>query len=500
MDMRDAQELGGLTARRTAELVRSGELSPSETTEAAIMRVDASDAVLNAVVFEAFDEAKARAKEMERLLANGADPGPLAGVPALIKDSFSAKEGWPISSGLSILRNNRARHTTNFPRRVEAAGGVLLGTTNTAVFGFRGTTDSVAFGPCRNPFDPSLNAGGSSGGSAAAVAAGYVPLAGATDVGGSIRIPSAWCGTFGFQPSPGRAPFPARPNLFGPGPYFFEGPITRTVGDAALAMDVLHGYDAGDPAALTDRLDFRAAHDRGVSHGLRGVRVGVTADYGIFPVEPEVRLAFERSLVVFERLGAHLVDIDPGIPYPQAELSDVWSRLTAIGTYAAIEGLAAQGVDVRSACPDELPAPMTHWVDTVSSMPVARLLRDQTARSRIFDAFERAFTEIDLLVAPTLACMPVPNRDDGFTQGPNEINGEQVDPLIGWCMSYLTNFTGHPSASLPGGTVRGLPVGIQITGRRHHDLDVIAASAAFEHESPWERSYQQVVPVHRLPA
>ncbi|GCB52848.1 amidase [Streptomyces sp. NL15-2K] len=496
-----AQELGRLSARRTAELVRSGELAPTEVVDAAITRISDSNDVLNAVVFAAFDEAMVRARDMERLLVNGADPGPLTGVPALIKDSFSAKEGWPVSSGLSVLRDNPARHTTNFPRRLEAAGAILLGTTNSSVFGFRGTTDSVAFGPCRNPFDPRRNAGGSSGGSAAAVAAGYVPVAGATDVGGSIRIPSAWCGTFGFQPSPGRLPFPAPSNLFGPGPYFFEGPITRTVGDAAFTMDVLHGFDAADPAALTDRVDFLSAHDRARDEGLRGVRVGVTADYGIFPVDSEVRAAFERAILVFERLGADIVEVDPRIPFTQRTLSDVWSRLTAIGTYAAIEALAKQGVDVRSECPEELPKPMMRWVDTVASMPIAQLLNDQTVRSEVFNAFERTFADIDLLVAPTLACMPVENARDGFTQGPTEIDGQAVDPLIGWCMSYLTNFTGHPSASVPGGHVRGLPVGIQITGRRHHELDVIAASAAFEQESPWQHSYQlcTYAPPHSLP-
>jgi Asp-tRNA(Asn)/Glu-tRNA(Gln) amidotransferase A subunit family amidase len=419
------------------------------------------------VVFAAFDEARTRAREIERLLSSGGDAGPLAGVPALIKDSFSAKEGWPISSGLSILRGNWAHRTTNFPRRVEEAGGVLLGTTNSSVFGFRGTTDSVAFGPCRNPFDHRLNAGGSSGGSAAAVAAGYVPIAGATDVGGSIRIPSAWCGTFGFQPGPGRAPFPGRPNLFGPGPCFFEGPITRTVGDAALAMDVLHGDDGTDPAALSDRLDFLAAHDRAASRGLEEVRIGVTTDYGVFPVEVEVRAAFERALAVFERLGADLVEADLRIPYPQTLLSDVWGRLTAIGTYAAIEALAAQGVDVRSVCPDELPKPMVHWVDAASSTSVAQLLRDQTVRSEIFDAFQRAFTDVDLLVAPTLACMPVPNSDDGFTQGPTEIEGEPVDPLIGWCMPYLTTRRARGWAVQGGGAQPADAAGGQLAARAH---------------------------------
>lgn len=487
--------LSRLSAAQTVDLVRAREVSPSELVEAAIARIEKSDEVINAVVFRAYGEARERARLLEGRLLRGEAVGPLAGVPTLTKDSFSSKEGWPVSSGLSALRATLATRTTNYPRRFEEADAILLGTTNSAVFGFRGTTDSKAFGPCRNPHDPEFNAGGSSGGSAAAVAAGYVPVAGATDVGGSIRIPAAWCGTYGFQPSPGRAPFPASPNLFGPSPYFFEGPITRTVEDAALAMEVLQGFDSRDPAALPDRLGFIDAYETGRATDLAGVKVGVTVDYGIFPVDEGVRRIFEQSLATFERLGAELVEIDLALPFSQEQLSDVWSRLTAIGTYTNIESLRKRGMDVRELCPDELPESMMSWVDEVASMPLHQLIDDQTTRSVVFEAFESAFTSVDLLVSPTLATGPVVNADDGFTQGPSFIGGEAVDPLIGWCMTYLTNFTGNPSASVPAGASDGLPVGLQITGRRHKDTEVIAASAAFERESPWEWLYATSCPV-----
>lgn len=479
-------QLHDLSAAKTAALVRGGEVSPRETVEAAIDRIEELDASINSVVFKAYDEARDRARALERRLLRGDDVGALAGVPAMTKDTFSAKKGWPTSSGLSVLRNRRATRSTNFPRRVEEADGILVGTTNSAVFGFRGTTDSKAFGPTSNPFDLAYNAGGSSGGSAAAVAAGLVPVAGATDVGGSIRIPSAWCGTFGFQPSPGRAPFPSRPNLFGPSPYFFEGPITRSVEDSALVMDVLQGFDPSDPAALGGRADFRGA----LGQGVRGLRVGFTADYGIFPVEDAVRQQVARAADVFRSLGADVVDVDFRIPYGQGQLSDVWSRLTAIGTFSSISALKSEGIDLRTLCPEELPEPMMRWVDTAATMSMRQLLDDNTVRSVVFDCFARVFGDCDLVLSPTLACMPVRNGDDGFTQGPTSINGEPIDPLIGWCMTYLTNFTGNPSASVPAGMAGGLPVGMMITGRRNADSLVMAASAAFETAAPWRSMYE----------
>ncbi|MDT0196681.1 amidase [Arthrobacter sp. AB6] len=479
------EDLDQLSALKISALVKSKEISPRESVEAAIKKIQDRNPLINAVVFQGFQDARDRAQLLEKRIMAGEDVGSLAGVPTLTKDTFSAKEGWPTSSGLSVLRDRRATKSTNYPRRFEAADGILVGTTNSAVFGFRGTTDSKAFGPTRNPFDHEFNAGGSSGGSAAAVAAGIVPVAGATDVGGSIRIPSAWCGTFGFQPSPGRAPFPASPNAFGPSMYFFEGPITRTVADSALVMDVLQGFDRMDPMALTGRVDFRGA----LGAGIKGKRVGFTKDFGIFPVQREVTDAVSRAVWIFEDLGAQVDLVDVGLPYSQGQLSDVWSRVTALGTMAALDALKASGTDVEQTCPDELPGKMMHWVETARAMSTRQLIADQIVRSVVFEKFAAVFEEFDFIVSPTLACMPVKNSDDGFTEGPSEINGEAIDPLIGWCMTYLTNFIGHPSASLPAGMSGGFPVGMQIMGRRNADRDVMAASAAFEAASPWHGMY-----------
>ncbi|MFL4479083.1 amidase [Paeniglutamicibacter sp. ORCA_105] len=478
-------ELDELSAVQLASLVKSKEISPRETVESAIQRVQESDPQINAVVFEGFQDARTRARALEERIVAGEEIGELAGVPTLTKDTFSAKEGWPTSSGLSVLRDWRAKRSTNYPRRFEEADGILIGTTNSAVFGFRGTTDSKAFGPTRNPFDHRFNAGGSSGGSAAAVAAGMVPVAGATDVGGSIRIPSAWCGTYGFQPSPGRAPFPSSPNSFGPSMYFFEGPITRSVADSALVMDVLQGFDRKDPSALTGKVDFTGA----LSAGVRGKRIGFTMDYGVFPVEREVADVVARAVRIFEGLGATVDHVDLGLPYAQSHLSDVWSRITALGTMAALDGLKAAGRDVEQLCPEELPEKMMHWVEVARSMSTRQLIDDQTVRSVVFEKFADAFEKYDFIISPTLACMPVENSDDGFTEGPSLINGEAIDPLIGWCMTYLTNYVGHPSASVPVGMTGGFPVGMQIMGRRNADVDVMAASAAFETASPWHWMY-----------
>lgn len=490
------KEMTELSAQQTASLVKAKELSPRETVEAAIQRVEERNPQINAVVYKGFLDARDRALALERRIVAGEEVGALAGVPSLTKDTFSAKEGWPTSSGLSVLKDLRAKRSTNYPRRFEAADGILIGTTNSAVFGFRGTTDSKAFGPTRNPFDHGFNAGGSSGGSGAAVADGIVPVAGATDVGGSIRIPSAWCGTFGFQPSPGRAPFPAPLNVFGPSMYFFEGPITRTVSDSALVMDVIQGFDSKDPLALTDRVDFRTA----LTSGIGNKRIGFTPDFGIFPVEREVSKCVTRAVRIFENLGATVEYVDLGLPYSQGHLSEVWSRTTALGTMAALDGLKESGTDVEKLCPEELPAKMMHWVEAARSATSSQLIADQTVRSVVFQKFAAAFDRYDFIISPTLACMPVRNAEDGFTEGPSSINGEAVDPLIGWCMTYLTNFIGHPSATVPAGMSSGFPVGMQIMGRRNADTDVMAASAAFESASPWAWMYELLLPTHSTPS
>jgi amidase/aspartyl-tRNA(Asn)/glutamyl-tRNA(Gln) amidotransferase subunit A len=355
--------------------------------------------------------------------------------------------------------------------------------------GFRGTCDNYLFGPTRNPFNLAKNSGGSSGGSAAAVADGLLPLAEGTDAGGSIRIPAAWCGVYGYKASFGRVPFLSRPNAFGAAdsPFLFEGPITRTVEDAALALTALAGYDPRDPFSLNEPVaDFTAATRRSI----RGLQIAYSPNLDVFPIEGSVAEVVGRAVQAFEEAGARVEEVKLGLARSQRELSDVWSRLYMLLNLQAFESYKRGGVDLLGDHRGDFPPEYLRWVEECQRLSALDFYRDQAVRSEIYNAFQGVLETHDLLVTPTLACLPVDNAEDGNTVGPSAINGEEVDPLIGWCLTYFVNFTGHPAASIPAGLSRGLPVGMQVIGRRNADLDVLAASAAFERLRPWRDSYR----------
>src|SRR5918994_331151 len=254
-------ELAQATAAELAGRIRRGELSPVEVMDAAIARIEAGNERLNAFVHLDLDQARERAREADRVVASGVELGPLHGVPTAMKDLFDFKPGWPTTfGGVRALKDFVPDFYCAWAERMERAGAIIVGKTNSPVMGFRGTCDNPLFGASRNPFDPSRNTGGSSGGSAAAVAAGPVPVAEGTDGGGSIRIPAAWCGVYGYKQSFGRVPYIARPNAFtGLHPFLFEGTLARTVEDAALVTESLAGYDARDPFSLPEHPPLTSA-------------------------------------------------------------------------------------------------------------------------------------------------------------------------------------------------------------------------------------------------
>jgi amidase/aspartyl-tRNA(Asn)/glutamyl-tRNA(Gln) amidotransferase subunit A len=178
-----------------------------------------------------------------------------------------------------------------------------------------------------------------------------------------------------------------------------------------------------------------------------------------------------------------------GLHRDQRELSDAWCRMLIMHTVVAHDRMAAQGYDLLGAHRDQLPPEYLHWIEVGSAMSAADLFRDNELRTEVYDAVAGVLRDYDLLVTPTLACLPVDNADDRNTVGPHEVDGISVDPLIGWCLTYPINFTGHPSASVPAGLINGLPVGMQLVGRRYADADVLAASAAFEALRPWAADY-----------
>jgi amidase/aspartyl-tRNA(Asn)/glutamyl-tRNA(Gln) amidotransferase subunit A len=477
-----------LSAAELARRIRNRELSAVEVVDAAIERIEARDASLNAFVHRGFDEARERARAADGALAAGEAIGPLHGVPTAIKDLFEYKVGWPTTwGGIPALRENIAEFNTIWTERMEAAGAIIVGATNSPVMGFRGVCDNPLFGATRNPFDLSRNPGGSSGGAAAAVADGMLPFAEATDGGGSIRIPAAWCNLFGYKHSFGRVPVILRPNMVaGLSPFVFDGVVTRTVEDAALALTALSGPDPRDP------LSFRFADDplAAIRRSVRGMRIAYTPDMGGIPVDPAVAAVVEEALRALEAAGAHVEPVELQMPADQLELSHLWSRLITPLNLDGIESLKAVGIDLLGEHRDELPPAYVEWMEQGLAASARDVARDQALRTGVFDAIQTAFADHDLLVSPTVAALPVENAEvAGETVGPTEINGIEVDPLIGWCLTYALNFTGHPAASVPAGLADGLPVGMQIVGRLGADVDVLAASAVLERVRPWADAY-----------
>ena len=490
--MSQSNELVYRSLTSLASSIRQGELSPVEVVEAFIERISTRNPAVNAFVCEDFERAHDEAVRAEQLLTSGDSIGPLHGIPVAIKDLFSSKPGTPMTmGGVRAMKDNITHHRCIFSERIEQAGAIIIGKTNSPVMGFRGTCDNYLFGPSRNPFCLSKNTGGSSGGAAAAVADGMLPLAEGTDGGGSIRIPAAWCGVYGYKASYGRVPSLSRPNAFASDtPFSFSGPITRTVEDAALALNALAGYHSGDPYSIDNETDFLTA----VGNSIEGKKIAYSPNFDVFPVETEIKETIDKQILAFEEAGAIVEPVTLGIKRTQRELSDLWCRLIIPRNIATLEAASAKGPDLLGEHRNDFPPEYLHWIEKGYTLSAVDFYKDQEIRTEVYDRIQDVFVNFDLLVTPTLACLPVDNADDGNTVGPNRINGEEVDPLIGWCLTYLINFTGHPAASIPAGlSADGLPIGMQIIGRRYADSDVLCASAEFERLRPWHDTYQHCV-------
>jgi amidase len=270
-------------------------------------------------------------------------------------------------------------------------------------------------------------------------------------------------------------------------PFIFEGPLTRTVEDAALALTALAGYDPRDPFSLDEQVDFMAATRRSI----KGWKIAYSPNFDVFPLDNRVAAVVGQAVQAFAEAGASVEEVRVGITRPQHELSDAWCRLIMPLNVAIFEGFKQQGMDFLKDHRDDFPPQYLAWVERGYHMTALDFFRDQEIRTEVYDAIQGIFEQYDLVVTPTLAVPPVENAHDGNTMGPAEINGERVDPLVGWVLTYFVNFSGHPAASIPAGlTEDKLPVGMQIIGRRYADADVLAASAAFERLRPWHETYK----------
>lgn len=449
------------------------QLSPVDLVDAVFQRIEKRNPLIKAYLQTNEEEAKTKAKEAEKAISKGENWGPLHGIPIAIKDSFQMRKGQSYTLGCSVLKGFIAQKSAPVIERLENAGAIIIGTTNCPEFLYRGTTDNDFFGATSTPFAIGKNSGGSSGGSAAAVADGMAICAHGTDGGGSIRIPASCCGAYGFKPSFGLIPNSSKPNAFNITPYTNSGPITRTVDDAELMLRVMSGPDIGDPFTFSTLPSDQTLGD---------FRIAYCPNLDIFPVNSEVSSIIEKAVSVFNRVD--LVTL--GIENTQQELSDLWVRYVAPLQAFATSLFEEEGYDTLST--------VSHYykelIEIGNQRTVLDDLKDGSIRTHIYTCFEKIFESYDFIISPTLAVPPVDNRNDGLTVGPTEINGESVNPIIGWCLTYLQNFTGHPACSIPAGMTKdGLPIGMQITGRRFEDKRLLEVSKLFENLRPWSYSY-----------
>lgn len=480
------------SATELATQIRQGKTSPVTVVEACFERIHEYDDELNAFVTLLEDEARQAARDAEQAVQEGREVGPLHGIPVAIKDLFDFKAGVRNTFGSKPFAEFVPETTATYVQRLEDAGAIIIGKTNTPEFGHKGTTDNRLFGPTSTPFNVDYNAGGSSGGSAAAVAAGLVPLAQGTDAGGSDRIPAALCGICGFKPSYGRVAQQARPDAFATHtPFLHASPLARTVEDTALMLDVMSGPHPRDPFSVPDDgAEFLQA----VRQGVDGFRIAYSPNLDVFPVEPEVTAIVNEATEVFKQAGATVEHVDLGIDYSHQELTEIWNREFSILCNSVLEGFKADGLDLLEQHADALTTEFVELVEKTEDFTTTAYKRDEHVRTEIFDIFQDIFAEYDLLVTPTVAVPAIKNQEQGETVGPTEVNGESVDPLVGWCLTHPINFTGHPAASVPAGfTDDNFPVGMQLIGRRFADETVFAASGTFERAQPWYDAYETLI-------
>jgi aspartyl-tRNA(Asn)/glutamyl-tRNA(Gln) amidotransferase subunit A len=350
--------------------------------------------------------------------------------------------------------------------RLKAAGAIVLGKTNTSELGHKALTDNPLFGPTRNPWALDRTPGGSSGGAAAAVASGLGAVGLGSDGGGSVRIPAAFCGVYGIKPSYGRVP--QHPAFPGWDHVAHIGPITRTVRDAAAVLDVIAGGDDRDRFSLPRE---PGSYLDACEEPIRGLNIAWSPDLGYATVDPRVLAVCENAAAEFESMGCHVEVVNPGWESPE----EAFSTLIAAQFYAAWS--------------DQLPAAEPAMDPTLVKFirrGGAVSARDYVlAFGRVSTYWQevRAFLErFDVLLTPTVAVPPFPLGEPP----PRDVAGAPVS-VLGWMpFTFLFNLTGQPAASVPAGwTEDGLPVGLQIVGRRHADRTVLAASAAFETACPW---------------
>jgi amidase len=457
-------ELCFLEAVELARLLRAREVSACEVLDAHLERIERVNPKVNAIVTLVPERARAAAEAADAALARGERPGVLHGLPVAHKD-LALTAGIRTTMGSTIFADWVPDESSLVVERLQRAGAITIGKTNTPEFGAGSQTFNRVFGPTRNPYDLARTCGGSSGGAAAALACGLIPIADGSDMGGSLRNPASFCNVVGLRPTPGRVPGVGDPNPWSP--LGVDGPMARTAADVALVLQAIAGPDPRDPLSLAEP---GAAFAAPLERDWHGVRVAWSPDAGGLPTDRRVRDALAGVPATLERLGCTVID---GFP----DLSDAGEIFQVLRAFAFEVRLGPLYDEHR----DELKDTIRWNVEQARALSMTQLAEATRRHAALMERVRTFMGGTGFLALPTVQLPPFPVEVEWV----REIEGVRFDTYLDWMRSCSDiTLTGCPAASVPAAfTPDGLPVGLQLVGRAGDDFGVLQLAHAFEQET-----------------
>ena len=462
----DTLEICYMGAGDLSKLVQSKEISPVEIIEAHLTRIDATEPVLNSFITLLADQARKSARQAEKDIQAGRYKGPLHGIPVALKDLYNTG-GVRTTSGCRIFDTFIPTEDCTVAAKFHQAGAILLGKLNMHQFAYGPTGENPDYGHMHNPWNPDMVTGGSSGGSGSAAAAGQCTITTGSDTGGSIRIPAALCGIVGLKPTYGLV------SRYGLSALSWSldhpGPMTRTVEDTAITMNVIAGHDPKDVAsAKVDIPDYTSA----LTGDVKGLRIGIVKEYFEAPLDPQVRKAVMDAISLLESMGAEIKEVS----YP------MFNQSQAISSTVLMAEATAYHRDLLEKDGHQLYEPVRQRLEAGLFISAAEYLRAQQARSIFDQQGRRLLDEVDLLAGPT---EPVTAPE---ILASKVMTGEQEVGVVGALTQYTRpyNINGFPAISVPCGfSDDGMPIGLQLAGRPFDELTVLRAAHAYEQANDW---------------
>tara|TARA_Y100000590_G_scaffold469326_1_gene656181 strand:+ start:1466 stop:2908 length:1443 start_codon:yes stop_codon:yes gene_type:complete len=465
------QSLAFNPAVKLISMLREKQVSSVELTRLYLDRIEAFDNRLHSYLTVDAENALSLAAKADKRLMSGNVVGPLDGLPISIKD-LEITAGLKTTGGSQIFKDRIPKEDSVVVERIKSAGAVILGKTNTPEFGLLGVTYNLLGEHCRNPWNINKTSGGSSGGAASALAAGLCPVSIGGDGGGSIRIPSSFCGVFGLKPTQGRVPKYGGAGLPIAANHLSQtGPISRSVADSALIMQIISGFDARDPSGFIDEITHDTFSPASTANGLR---IGWSSDLGFAAVDSEVLNICQEATTSLKNAGCEIDNADIVLNEPFGPFRTLFSAMAYTAYSQLLENYPDQITDYAANC-----------IENGACVTGADYAAALGYVDQIKSIFNSAFEKFDVIITPTLAVEAFDAL--GPLETVNEVNGREVDPWWGYFpFTFPINLAGLPASSVPVGFSKNkLPIGLQIIGRPRDEKTVLSVSAALEQISPW---------------